>query len=299
MTRNTLTATLMERGVRKVFFDEYDRFQQVYPQLYTVVSSEKRQETDVVTYGLGTYHLKSEGVAPQFDTGGVAWTKVYTHQTYALGCSVTLEAREDDLYGMVENIGRRLGKNAAYTQEVNAASVFNNLSDTVYTAAGTNYTLLSTAHYLSTGATWSNRPTVATDLSIESLETALAAWRTGMVDQRGLKINAPPEILLVGPSDELLADRLLNSVDRPGSADNDLNAVKRRRNLRVVVWDQMTDDGRWFLLAPKTDRALHWFNRKSVEVRRSDDPLTWNLSMIGRYRESHGLSHPTGIYGSP
>lgn len=299
MTRNTLTSLLMERGIRKVFFEEYSFFDRVFPEIYNVVSSEKRQETDVMTFGLGTFQLKPEGNAPVFDVGGVAWSKVYTHLTWSLGLEITQEAREDDLYGLMENLGRELGRTAAYTQEVQAASIFNDLSATVYTAGGSNYTLLSTAHYRADGGTWSNRPAVATDLSIESLETALAAWRSGMVDQRGRKINPQPEILLVGPGDELLAHRLLTATLRPGGNDNDPNAVRERRNLRVVVWDQMTDDGRWFLLAPKKQRALHWFNRKALAVRRADEDRTGNMLMIGRYRESHGATHVTGIYGSP
>src|SRR5437868_4190091 len=120
-----------------------------------------------------------------------------------------------------------------------------------------------------------------------------------MVDQRGRKVTIRPEVLMVGPSDEWVAHRLLESDKRPFGGDNDVNAVKERRRLRIFVADFMTDDSRWFLLANKRFTGLRYNLRAKREMRRRDDPRTGNLLLVGRYRESHGASHPYGIYGSP
>jgi len=297
MTR-TDVSDLLERGIRKVFMDEYRLRGSQFKQLYNVTDSRKQTETDVVTYGLGLYERKTEGNSPTFDQGGVAWRRTYTHSTFALGLEITEEAIEDELYGYYMALGKELGRSARYTQEVEAMDLYNDLSAEVYAVSGTSYALLSTAHYLSNGETWSNRPATATDLSLESLETALSAWRTNMVDQRGRKIVPEPKILLVGPTDRWIAEKILGSEKVPDSNNNAKNVV-RNVGLRVVVSDFMTDDGRWFLLADPSETALTYFQRKSHEVRRRDDEVTGNMLMVGRYRESHGASHVTGIYGSP
>jgi phage major head subunit gpT-like protein len=298
MTRNHIP-TLLELGVRKVYIDTYDLIESQYERVYNVKASKKKTETEVITAGLGLFQMKSEGASPFFDNGQEAWSKAYTANTWSLGIEITKEGMEDDLYSFYVSMGKELGKAAKYTQNVEAFDLFNSLSATVYTAGGSNYTLLSTSHYRVDGGTWSNRPTVAADLSIESLETALSAWRTGMVDQRGRKLGVRPRVLMVGPSDEFVAKRILSSDKRPFSADNDPNVVRTERDLEVFVCDYLTDDGRWFLLADKGETGLCYNMRVNKEMERRDDTRTGNMLMVGRYRESHGASHTYGIYGSP
>lgn len=297
MTREHITS-LLERGIRKVFMDAYDLVDNQYEQLYNDGNSVKRTETDVVTAGLGTFQLKTEGNAPYFDAGQQAWTKTYTHNTYALGTEITEEGIEDDLYDYYMSIGRELGKAAAYTRQVEAMDLFNNLSATVYTADGSNYTLLSETHFRADGGTWANTFDSATDFSPEALEAALTLFRTEQKDQRGRKLTVRPSVLLVGPTDAWAAWRCTESINRPGGNDNDPNVLRTKANLTVMVSDFLSDDGRWFLLAPKQHTALVYFDRVGTEMRRRDDSRTGNLLMISRYRESHGTTHVTGIFGS-
>lgn len=297
MTRAHITS-LLERDIREVIFEEYDLHEDQFSEFYPSVNSGKSSETDVVMAGFDRFRRKTEGEAPEFDNAQEAYRKVYTAATFALGFEITEEGMEDDLTPFYQSLGRELSKAARYTREVEAMDLFNNLSDTVYSAGGSNYTLLSSSHYREDGGTWSNTPSLASDLSLESFEAALSAWRTGMVDHRGRKITVQPEILLVGPSDEFIAERIIASPMRPFGSDNDVNAAKRRRNIRVVVSDYLTDDGRWFLLAGKGKTGLRYQNRVPFQTRRRDDPYTGNMMMVGRYRESHGATHPTGIYGS-
>jgi phage major head subunit gpT-like protein len=298
MTRNHIP-DLLELGVRKVYIDTYDQIESQYERVFNVKQSRKKTETEVITAGLGLFQMKSEGASPFFDNGQEAWSKAYTANTWALGIEITKEGMEDDLYDFYASMGKEIGKAAKYTQNVEAFNVFNSLSDTIYTAGGSNFTLLSTAHFRVDGGTWSNRPTVAADLSIESLETALSAWRTGMVDQRGRKLGVRPRVLMVGPSDEFVAKRILMSQQRPFSADNDPNVVRTERDLTVFVCDYLTDDGRWFLLADKAETGLCYNMRVDKEMERRDDTRTGNMLMVARYRESHGASHTYGVYGSP
>src|SRR5438132_5553111 len=109
MTRAHIT-DLLERGIRKVYIDAYELFDNQFEQIYPTTGSVKRQETDVITAGLGTFQLKTEGNQPFFDNGQEAWKKQFVHNTFALGTEITEEGMEDDLYDYYLSIGRELGK---------------------------------------------------------------------------------------------------------------------------------------------------------------------------------------------
>jgi len=103
---------------------------------------------------------------------------------------------------------------------------------------------------------------------------------------------------MVGPSDEHIAKRIVNSTQRPFTADNDVNTI-RDYGLEVVVMDHLTDDGRWFLLADKNDTGLVYNDRAPLSMRKRDDPRTGNLMFVARFRASWGTPHVYGIAGSP
>lgn len=241
--------------------------------------------------GLGQFFPKSEGAPAQMDAGAEAWKRQYVHNTYALQTRITMEAMEDELYGVFPEFGKELARAAVYTQEVNAVDVFNQATTlTQYTAGGTNFPLLSTVHFRADGGTWSNQLASGADLSIESLEALLNQWSSGMVDQRGRKLAIMPKRLVVGTSDRFNALRIVNSVQRPFTADNDVNTIKAL-GLEVIVLTHMTDDGRWFLLADIEETGLMWWNRRPISLQReTDGNATGNLVLMASYRESHGAS---------
>lgn len=295
---------VLERGLHKLFFLTYDNLGDQFSQIFNIEGSDKQTETDQVMSGFGLFGTRAEGSPLNYDTGQSAWNKVYTHDEFQSGFAVTEVAMEDELYGYIKRLPVSLARAAAYTREVRAMDLFNSLGTTVYTADGTGYVLLRTGasaantHFRVDGGLFGNSPAAPIDLSIEGLEAALSQWRTGMVDQRGLKLDVQPEILLVGPTDEFIAHRVLMSQLQPGGNDNDVNAVKARRNLRVMVSDFLTDDGRWFLLAPKARTGMMYYNRVAVSFRKFDDNNTGNLNHSCRYRVSSGATHPVGIWGT-
>ncbi len=297
MTRGNVAA-LLERGIRKVYFNEYMLALKQFEALYNIDGSVKRQETDVVFAGLGQFKKKPEGAPPELDAGAQAWTQQYVHNTWALALKITQEALEDELYGVFLRMAKELAQAAVYTQELDAMTLLNNLAATVYTAGGTGYTLLSTTHFRADGGTWSNQLSSGADLSIESLEALLTQWTTGMLDQRGRKQATMPEKLVVGASDWAVAERILNSIQRPFTADNDINPI-RRWNLKAHVMTHLTDDGRWFLLGPTEQTGLNWFNRRPISMQRETDGIgTGNVLMTGSSRWSAGATHVTGVMGS-
>lgn len=292
--------TALERGLRSVIFNNVAYRVKQYEPLFNIRGSEKYRERDLIMGGLGQMEPRGEGQAPPFDSGMEAWTATYIHQQYMLAIKITRIAQEDELYGISAKYANDIADSAVYTQEVQALNVFNNLGATVYTPneTGTAYTLLATNHYRIDGGTYSNKLATGADLSRESLELALIQWHNQMMDLRGRKVSVPPAKLVVGPGDYFTATRLLNSMQIPGSNNNDPN-VLRDFNLELHVMTHLTDDGRWFLLGPKEATCLNWFNRRNITVERETaTDGTGNLLIVVSSRWSSGASAPFYVLGS-
>jgi phage major head subunit gpT-like protein len=303
ITRNSVPSEL-EVGLRKVIFNRYALRNKEYEDIYTVTDSKKRQETDSVIAGAGTYQQKDEGNPPYIDSMEEAYTRVYIHDTFALAMIITYEARKDELYGVLARMADELGDAAGYTQAVDAMDIFNDPTGTspgLYTADGSAYPLLSTTHYLKTGGTWSNRTSTSVTLDGPALEAGLNAYRTNMVDQRGRKVAINPKWLMVGVDNQMVAARLLGSTQRPGGNDNDINPVKKLYpDLEPKVMDHLAQTGAWFLLGPKEKTDLVYFERETFNTaQETPGDGSRNLMHAGYYRVSHGATTPVGIYGSP
>lgn len=299
-TRSHIPGAL-EKNLRKAFLDRYSEIPALYERIFNVETSDIKIERHAVYAGYGTYASKDEGDAPTYDSGQEAWTKSYTHSTFALGVQVTQEAVEDDLHGVIKWLmkqGGGLADVAMYTINRDSMDLFNSYltSGTVYTAGGSNYPLLSTSHFRVDGGTWSNRPTNPMDLSIETLEYMLSHWMTNQKNQRGQILMTSPVTLMVGASDGPLAKRLIRSKNRPQSSDNDPNVLDGLDHL--MIHPLLTDDGRFLAFAPKKETGLTFYRRKAPNVERWPDSDTGNQRYIGRYRASWGATHVSGIWGS-
>jgi hypothetical protein len=186
----------------------------------------------------------------------------------------------------------------AYTKQVKAASILNSgfAGGPTY---GDGQTLFSTAHPLISGGVNSNRPTTPADLNETSLEAAVIQI-AGWTDERGLLIAAQPKKLVVPPSLQFVAERLLKTELRVGTADNDINALKSMGSIPggYTVNHYLTDNNAWFLCTDVPNGLKH-FVRSPMQTGMDADFDTGNSRYKARERYSFGVSDPLGIYGSP
>tara|TARA_R100000963_G_C4606717_1_gene78494 strand:- start:214 stop:783 length:570 start_codon:yes stop_codon:yes gene_type:complete len=185
----------------------------------------------------------------------------------------------------------------AYTKQVKAATPLNN-GFTSY-QSGDGVVMFSTAHPLVSGGTNSNRPTTGADLNETSLEAAViqvAKW----TDQRGLLIAARPRRLIVPPDLMFVATRILDSENRPATADNDINAIKNNGTIPegYRVNHYLTDTNAWFMVTDVPNGMKH-FERAAMTTAMDGDFNTGNVRYKARERYSFGVSDPLGMYGSP
>jgi hypothetical protein len=188
----------------------------------------------------------------------------------------------------------------ANTKEVKGANVLNNAFSTSFTG-GDGQPLIATAHPLAGGGTAANRATSMADLNETSLEDALIDIST-FTDDRGLTISVNASKLVVPPQLVFVADRILNSTLRPGTSDNDINAIQNTGVLPggYTVNHYLTDPDAFFLLTSVTDQGegLKMFQRTGMETNMEPDFSTGNIRYKARERYSFGFSNWRGIYGS-
>ena len=285
-------------GLNALFGLEYKRYGEEHKEIYETESSERSFEEETKLSGFSAAPVKNEGNAIAYDNAQEAWTSRYTHETIALGFSLTEEAVEDNLYDTLSSrYTKALARAMAYTKQVKAANVLNNGFDANY-KGGDGVALFSNAHPLVSGGTNSNIPSVAADLNETSLENAviqIAAW----TDERGLLIAAKPRKLVIPPALQFVATRLLETEQRVATADNDINALKNNGSIPegYTVNHFLTDNNAWFLTTDVPNGMKH-FVRTPLATSMDGDFDTGNVRYKARERYSFGWSDPLGMYGS-
>lgn len=285
-------------GLNALFGMEYEKYENEHADIYETENSDRSFEEEQKLSGFAAAPVKPEGSAIAYDTAQESFTARYTHETVAMGFSITEEAVEDNLYDSLSaRYTKALARAMAYTKQVKAAALLNN-GFTTYNS-GDGVTLFSTSHPTVEGATNSNRPATNSDMNETSLEQAqidIAAY----VDERGLLIAARPRKIIVPPALHHVATRLLQTEMRVGTADNDISSIVSNGTYPEghAVNHYLTDNDAWFV---KTDipNGMKHFVRTPMSTSMDGDFDTGNVRYKARERYSFGVSDPLGMYGSP
>ena len=295
-------------GLNALFGLEYEKYEDEHTLIYETESSDRSFEEEVKLSGFAAAPVKNEGSAISYDSAQESFTARYNHETIAMGFAITEEAMEDNLYDSLSaRYTTALARAMAYTKQVKAVFPLNNGFTNAYqTGDGVNLFTASgdgvtggDGHPLVNGGKNSNRPATAADLNETSLENAIIEI-AAYTDERGLLIAARPTRLVVPPNLMFTADRLLQTTQRVGTADNDINAI---RNMGAIpegysVNHYLTDTNAFFLLTDIPNGMKH-FERTALETSMDGDFDTGNVRYKARERYSFGVSDPLGIYGSP
>ena len=284
-------------GLNALFGLEYAKYGEEHKEIFETESSDRSFEEETKLSGFSAAPVKDEGSAIEYDNAQEAWTARYTHETIAMGFSVTEEAIEDNLYDSLSaRYTKVLARAMAYTKQVKGATILNEAFSTTH---GDGVALCSTSHPLVSGGTNSNTPSTAADLNETSLEAAVISV-AGWTDERGLLIAAKPRKLVIPPALQFVATRLLDTEGRVGTADNDINAIKNNGSVPqgYSVNHYLTDTDAWFLMTDVPNGLKH-FTRAPMSTSMDADFDTGNSRYKARERYSFGVSDPLGVYGSP
>jgi len=290
-------ASMLEPGLNTLFGLEYDSYPPEYSAVFEANTSNKAYEEDLLLQGFGSAPTKDEGAAISYDSGSQQWTARYQHETVALAFSLTEEAEEDGQYGSIASrYTKALARSMASTKEIKAANVLNNAQTAGFTG-GDGVVLLSASHPTTAG-NQSNVLATAADLSETSLESILIQI-SDMKDDRGLRIAAQGTQLIIPTAYTFVAERLLESQLRTGTADNDINAIKSGGYLPkgYHIMRRLSDADAFFVQTDVPD-GLKMFQRSPMKKGMEGDFETGNVRYKVRERYSFGATDWRGIFGT-
>ena len=298
ITRSQLVKEL-EPGLNALFGLEYKRYENEHEEIFSIETSDRAFEEEVMLTGFGAAPVKTEGAGVQYDNAIESFTARYTHETIAMAFALTEEAVEDNLYDrLAGRYTKAMARSMAHTKQVKAAAVLNNGFDPAF-PGGDGVALFSTQHPTALSANFSNRPTVGADLNETSLEQGIIDI-AAFIDERGLKVALTARKLIVPKELQFTAERLMKSTLRTATADNDINAIKSMGLIPegYAVNHYLTDTNAWFLITDAPN-GLKMFQRAPIKTAFEGDFDTGNVRYKARERYSFGWSDPRGAYGSP
>lgn len=279
---------------------KYEMIPSQWDKLFTKHNSKMALERTAEMRYLGLAQLKTEGGQTSFDNNaGERYVYNQEHNEIALGYAITRKAIDDNLYKTQfhpSNLG--LIESFAQTKEIYGANLFNTATTYNPAVGGDGVALCSTAHPID-GGTFANTPTTQVDLNEATLLNGMIGIRTNFRDQAGLKIFARGRKLVVPAQLEPVAIRLTKTELRPGTADNDVNAIMSTAGglpEGYTVNDFFTSPYAWFMLT--NIDGLSYMDRIPFETDMQVDFVTDNLLVKGYSRWSFSYYNPRALWGS-
>ena len=277
---------------------KYEQIPSQYDKIFTKHDSKMALERTAEMRFLGLAQLKTEGGQTAFDNNaGERYVYNQEHTEIALGYAITRKAIDDNLYKTQfapSNLG--LMESFQQTKEIYGANVLNTATTYNASVGGDGKALVASDHPID-GGVISNYTT--NELNESTLLNAMIAIRTNFKDQAGLKVFARGRKLIVPAALEPVAIRLTKTELRPGTADNDVNAIMMTAGglpEGYMVNDFLTSASAWFLLT--NIDGLSYMERVKFETDMQVDFVTDNLLVKGYERYSFGYYNWRSIYGA-
>ena len=285
-------------GLHAIFGTEYNRYENEAAVLFEEEKSNRAFEEEVLFPGFGEASVKFEGAAVSYEDTGEGWVARYTNETVAMAFSITEEAMEDNLYDKLSTrLTKALARSMAAAKQTKGAAVYNRAFNASYTG-GDGVVLCTTAHPLQSGSSGVNTFTTQAELSETSVETALIGI-AGFTDDRDIPVALQAKSLHIPRQLVFVAERLMASPYRVGTADNDVNAIVSKGMVPegYFVNHRFSDTNDWFL---RTDspNAMKFFSRTPISTSMEGDFETGNVRYKSRERYSFGWSDWRGVWGA-
>jgi len=291
-------ADLMAPGLYDVISLAYKQYPDEYTKIFNVKTSNRKYEQNSKIEGIGAAGEKTEGNSISYSDLTQGYDNTFTHKTYAIGARVTREAYDDDLYSQLKGkLGTYIARAIKQRWEIQAANVLNNGFTASYTGTGQTGTdtkaLFATDHPFASGGTYANKPGTDVDLSHTALE-AMITLADKAQEAGSLPVVFIPKRIVVTPDQRWLAETILKSPLKSGTANNDVNTMSN-----IVTYEMnhyLTDSDAWFL---QTDyNPLVFFERQKPTMETMDDFDTKDakITIVGRC--SAGYEDPMGIFAS-
>jgi len=282
--------------------DSFPRAPEMGAQLYArTKTSTKATETVFERAGLGALQEKPEGQKITFSDPISGEELKFTHIRRALAYQITQEMLDHDQFDEIAKLERDLQIALDYDVERRRMLLLNNgfgtTNDGGFRADGYDgLALFSTAHTrLDGGPTQRNRPSTDVNLSWVALADARQQFKSWF-DHRGREVTSVPSQLWVSPADELTAMELVRSTLKPGTANNEINAIQG--DFQIMVSQLIDDTNSWYVMGSDMDTIWYWDTGGPRTASIMEDDLREIVGRKAVHGNSNGHGHWFGTYGS-
>jgi len=288
---------LLAPGLQKVFHRSYNEAPEMWQNFFKLEKSDRAFEEHFNWAGFEPFQSYNELEDIELRNAKPGFTVRYVHRKWGLGYQLSQELVDDNQYsGTIEQFPAHLARSARATKETVAATIFNQ-GFAAGQPGGDGVSLFNAAHPLQgfAGGTTSN--TIATTaLSHTALQAALVQLKRTRSDD---SIFSPvtPKILLVPDQLGAAAREILGTPTVPYSTDRTINTLSDS-GLQIVEWSYLTSPTAWFLLAPKEQTGLHYFERWPMRQIMKDIEENQSMKHLAYERYSFGFSDHYGTWGT-
>lgn len=289
-------SNLMAPGVREAFFNSYDetvRMESMVPRLYRMLGSTRQNEYTLSISALGDFESFDANGQITYDDISEGYKATFTHEAWTKGIKIMRKAKQNDLYGIFDDLPRQRGIAAARTREKHGASPFNGAF--AGTSGPDSLSLCNTAHTspVSGIATQSNSGTDTLS------KTTVSSTRLAMKKFYGLngeRIGVKMDMLLVPMDKEEDAWTIISSKGEPETDNN--NANFHYGKFKLSVWDELTSTANWFAIDSRLMKLnLLWFDRNKLELNQDTAFNTYEARYSAYMEYSYGWRDYIWIYG--
>ncbi len=295
---STQFRAIVEPVLNEVFDGVYDQRKDEWKKLFKSSTGMARAyHEEPFMFGFGMAPEVPDGAPIGYQSGGILYTARYVYKQYGMGYAMTKIMQEDSEHIRLGSIfARHLAQSMIETEETVMANIINRAHNSSY-IGGDGKTLIATDHPTAIG-TYSNQLTTTAALSQTSLEQLLIQVRNA-TDSTGKKIQLTGKRLVIPTSLIFIAEVILNSVQKSGTANNDLNAVKSLGLLPegAHVLSRMTSTTAWYI---QTDvpEGLKRLNRRPLTKGMEGDFDTDSVKYKATMRFGAGWSDPRDLWGT-
>jgi hypothetical protein len=168
-------------------------YEDLLAAIFNVSSSTKREEISLTVGGFPMLVVKDEGEDLAQRSFQEGYKTTYTHKTFGIYASLSMEAQDDEQYGTFKKIPWSMARSVDATLNYYMSRIFTRCTDASedFITGGDGQALLSTAHPLTGGGTSSNKPSTDADLSATTLHSAINAFYE-MLDDAGKPLLIAP-----------------------------------------------------------------------------------------------------------
>lgn len=287
---------LLDPVFRKIIYGFLDKWPAIYPKYMRTDTSTKNIEKDSAVSGIGGVALKGEGKVLQFDTIFPGYDKTYTHETWGLGIRVTMEMYQDDQHRIIKRLPEGLARSCAIRVETSCANLLNRAFSGSFLGPD-GVSLCSTAHPILEGGTQSNRAAADAALTFTSLTQSFIDMDSWVNERHQPVRYVGKRYLHIHPAKQVVAYELLQSPNKPYTANNDKNFLNRQ-DIEIVLNPFLSTAYPWFITSEPSSHEMWMFWRMKPKTEMDGDFKTKDILNTIVMRFSCGWSHWVGVYGS-